>query len=79
MNSPISADEAQQVRGEALQDRSFPGRGGGVALIVNSMSEANLLVEDCLFVDNVAVESGGGLYVLLDGLSSHTVTINRTL
>ena len=78
-SSTVPADEAQQVRGGAVADRSFPGRGGGVALIVNSIRSATLLVEDCLFVDNAALESGGGLYVLLDGLSSHTVTVSRTL
>ena len=59
-------------------DRSFPGRGGGVVLIVNSMMQAaTLFVEDSVFENNTALESGGGLYVLLDGLSSHSVVVSR--
>ena len=77
--SPKPANETQQVRGGVIQDRAFPGRGGGVALIVHAeMRPANLIIEDCYFIDNAALESGGGLYVLLDGLSSHTVNVRRT-
>ena len=77
--SPKSDNEIQQVRGGVIQDRAFPGRGGGAALIVHAeMGPANLIIEDSCFVDNVALEFGGGLYVLLDGLSSHTVNISRT-
>ena len=77
--SPKPANEIQQVRGGVIQDRAFPGRGGGVAVIVHAeMRPANLVIEDSYFADNAALESGGGLYVLFDGLSSHTVNISRT-
>ena len=79
MAPPKPANEVQQARGGVIQDRSFPGRGGGVALIVHApMHPAHLIVEDTSFIDNIALESGGGLYVLLDGLTSHTVTVNRS-
>lgn len=78
-SSSKPANEIQQVRGGVIQDRAFLGRGGGVALIVHAeMRPANLVIEDSYFVDNAALESGGGLYVLLDGLSSHTVNISRS-
>lgn len=78
MALPKPASELQEVRGGVIEDRTFPGRGGGVALIFNSNEPATAQVEDCLFSENSALEFGGGLYVLLDGLSDHTITINRT-
>lgn len=72
-------NELQAVRGGVIADQSFPGRGGGVALIFSvNRTSVRALIEDCLFLENAALALGGGLYVLLDGLSNHTVIINRT-
>ena len=73
------SNELQAVRGGVIEDQSFPGRGGGVALIFSvNRTSVRAYIEDCLFLENLALELGGGVYVLLDGLASHTVTINRT-
>ena len=73
------ANELQAIRGGVISDQSFPGRGGGVALIFSvNQSSVRAHIADCLFEENLALELGGGLYVLLDGLTNHTVTINRT-
>ena len=73
------ANELQAVRGGVIADQSFPGRGGGVALLFSvNQTSVRAHIEDCLFEDNVALELGGGLYLLLDGLTNHTITINRT-
>ena len=73
------ANELQAVRGGVIADQSFPGRGGGVALIFSvNLTSVKANIEDCLFMANLALELGGGVYVLLDGVASHTVTINRT-
>ena len=79
MPLPKPANELQAIRGGVIADQSFPGRGGGVALIFSvNLTSVRAHIEDCLFVENLALELGGGLYVLLDGLTNHTVTINRT-
>ena len=73
------SNELQAVRGGVIENQSFPGRGGGVALIFSvNQSSVRASIEDCLFSENAALELGGGAYVLLDGLANHTVTINRT-
>ena len=73
------ANELQAIRGGVIADQSFPGRGGGVALIFSvNLTSVKANIEDCLFMANLALELGGGVYVLLDGVASHTVTINRT-
>lgn len=77
MSSPSQLNQQQEVRGEVIVGRFFPGRGGGVAVIVNDMFRASIVVEDSFFLENVALESGGGLYFLLDGRASHSVTVSR--
>ena len=73
------SNELQAIRGGVIADQTFPGRGGGVAIIFNvNLTSASANIEDCLFMENLALELGGGLYVLLDGRSNHRVTINRT-
>ena len=63
---------------QVLQELIFPGRGGGMAVIVNGLQPADILIEDCHIEKNYAVSFGGGIYTLLDGLSEHVITINRT-
>ena len=63
---------------ELLQRLLFPGRGGGLTIIVNSLVSSNVLVDNCLMQENTAVNYGGGMYTLLDGLSNHVITVNRS-
>ena len=63
---------------ELLQQLLFPGRGGGLAIIANSLVAINVLVADCLMQENSAENYGGGMYTLLDGLSNHVITVTRS-
>ena len=73
--SLLSASERFETRGQVFGDMILVGRGGGVALVVNADSTGSVEVSGCEFVENAAVEFGGGLYVLLQG--SHTLTLTR--
>lgn len=63
------------TRGQLFGDEILVGRGGGVAVIINADSAADVEVTGCVFTGNVAVEFGGGLYLLLRGQTSHQVEI----
>ena len=63
------------TRGQLFGDEILVGRGGGVAIIINADAAADVEVMDCVFLGNVAVEFGGGLYLLLRGQTSHQVEI----
>lgn len=65
------------TRGQLFGDEILVGRGGGVAIIINADSAAEVEVTDCIFLENVAVEFGGGLYLLLRGPTSHMVEITQ--
>lgn len=62
---------------QLFQHFLFTGRGGGCSFTVDSLSSLNATVEDCYFEDNFARSFGGGLYVVLNGYSNHTVVVNR--
>lgn len=71
-----SQPERFETRGQVFGDQILTGRGGGLALILNSASSAGRVqLSDCLFLENVAQEFGGGAYILLQG--SHSLTITR--
>ena len=63
---------------QVLQNRIFTGRGGGASIIINAADSVSALVEDCYFTQNGASTLGGGLYTIPDGLSNHTIVVNRT-
>lgn len=69
--------ERFDTRGQIFRDQVFLGRGGGMALILNSHESADVVVVGCEFTENVALEFGGGMYVLLQGLASHLFTISH--
>ena len=54
---------------DALEARTFTGRGGGVALVFNATSNVTVTIEDTRFEENFANGFGGGLFVLIDGIS----------
>ena len=75
-NQPLlTPSERFDTRGQIFQDMKFVGRGGGAALIINAESAANVVIRRCEFIENTAVEFGGGMYVLLQGPTSHSVTV----
>ena len=80
-NSLQTVSERFETRGQLFGEQILVGRGGGMALIVSSDAAANVQVSDCLFLENASLEYGGGLYVLLEGVTSHRMVIrdNRSL
>lgn len=59
---------------QAIIERVFPGRGGGLALLINSVTMVTINVTSCKFQSNFATSAGGGAYVGLAPLSSHVIT-----
>jgi len=54
---------------DALETRTFAGRGGGMAVVLNATSNVTLVVEETVFIENHANGFGGGFYLLIDGIS----------
>jgi hypothetical protein len=78
-NPPVRSlqTESQRfdTRGQLFGEQILVGRGGGMAIIINADAAAFVNVSGCVFLENVAVEFGGGLYLLLRGPTSHSVDI----
>ena len=54
---------------DALETRTFAGRGGGMAVVLNATSDVTVVVEKSKFKENHANGFGGGFYLLIDGIS----------
>ena len=54
---------------DALETRTFAGRGGGMAVVLNSTSNVTVMIEKTKFTGNHANGFGGGFYLLIDGVS----------
>ena len=54
---------------DALETRTFAGRGGGMAVVLNATSNVTVIVEHTRFINNHANGFGGGFYLLIDGIS----------
>jgi len=54
---------------DALETRTFPGRGGGMAIVLNVRSDVTVLVEETVFIGNHANGLGGGFYLVIGGIS----------
>ena len=70
---------------DALETRTFAGRGGGMAIILNATSNVTVVIEKTKFKENHANGFGGGFYLLIDGISinqyfytSHNTFENNT-
>ena len=57
-----------------LLQKRFPGRGGGLSTVINSVTTVTITVTNCTFQSNLASQFGGGVYTILDGLSNHIIT-----
>ncbi len=56
---------------------TFPGRGGGCSILMNTSFPANATIENCIFEENRATNFGGGIYLGFSGYSSHEIVINK--
>ena len=56
---------------DALEARTFTGRGGGVALVFNATSNVTVTIKQTTFEENFANGFGGGLFILIDGISAN--------
>ena len=54
---------------DALETRTFTGRGGGIALVFNTKSNVTVVIKETIFEINHANGFGGGLFILIDGIS----------
>ena len=54
---------------DALETRTFAGRGGGMAVVLNATSNVTVVIEKTNFTKNHANGFGGGFYLLIDGIS----------
>ena len=65
---------------DALEKRTFVGRGGGMAVVLNATSNVTVVIEKTTFKENHANGFGGGFYLLIDGISvnQYFYIINNT-
>ena len=63
-NSAVPSTRLKITSTEALIQRLFPGRGGGLILLVNTNSTLNFVFNDSIVMNNVADTFGGGVYCL---------------
>ena len=66
---------------EVLRSRVYNQRGGGMAFYFGEDNyTGTITIKDCMFIDNVAEDSGGGIYMFLSGEmgSFQTVTISNS-
>lgn len=64
---------------QVIESFLFPGRGGALAITVNSSFEFNVVINNCHVEDNYASSFGGGIYLVFSGYSSHTIQVNNTV
>lgn len=55
---------------EVQESRIFSGRGGGLSLVVNVTGIVNFTVNNSIFVNNLAENLGGGIYVSISEFST---------
>lgn len=72
----LDRSEQFETRGQLFGNQILTGRGGGVAIIVNSNVGVEVNVTECVFRENSAAEFGGGMYALLQGPTSHLISIS---
>ena len=59
----VDSDLSDQIN-KALNDNTYPARGGGLSLIViEEYVNVTTLVDDCIFIDNFAAAFGGAAYL----------------
>ena len=76
-NTSNATSHVIQTTSDLAQFARFTGRGGGCAILIDSMYPLNATVVNCLFELNYAHSFGGGLYINFNGLEHHIVTIRQ--
>ena len=56
---------------KVLEDMLFPGRGGGLSILINSITMVTVNVNNCKFVKNQATSFGGGAHSFGRIVQSH--------
>ena len=63
---------------DAIATGTFPGRGGALAVLINSTFNFDVTITNSIVQDSQALYFGGGVILSLSGYSSHVVTIKNT-
>ena len=79
-NNSATAETVQLSSDQALDGQFFTGRGGALGVFSNeSRYDLDVVIVDCIFENNYAQAFGGGLYLLLGGVTTHhTALVQRT-
>lgn len=73
------SEELSRSSTQAFRQNKFPGRGGGVSIVLSEvLRHIEIFIDNCNFESNSAAELGGGMFTVLDRQSNHTITIRRT-
>ena len=78
-NSVHASKKASQTTSELLRKFMMTGRGGGCAIIMNSVIPVNAKITGCLFEKNFALSYGGGMYLAWTSISDHTTVLANCL
>ena len=70
-NFAVSTDSLMFSINQLFQQNIFGGRGGGLAIVFNTTSTINCVVNNSLFVNNEASIAGGGLYCVVVEAHNH--------
>lgn len=77
-NSAIPSSQLQETSTTAISQNVFSGRGGALGLLLsNERQHIEVVVTECYFESNTASDFGGGVYVIYNFYSSHSVTIAK--
>ena len=64
---------------QSLVAAHFPGRGGALAIIINSNFEYNVSIVGCRLEGNHAFTSGSGIFTFFTGYSPHHMMVRDTV
>jgi len=75
-NQALATDNKTFTFLEVLSSKIYNQRGGGVAFYFGRRKyNGTVLIQNCHFINNTAADSGGGVYMFLNGVeSSHNIT-----
>lgn len=76
-NYPLPGEQINQH--EFLSRYLFPGRGGALAVTVNSSFPFNANISDCIVEENSAHSLGGGFYLAFSAYSEHLIVVNNSV
>ena len=73
--------EVQSAVYRTVENYTYSGRGGGLAIVMNEQNyNMTIVIDNCTFAENRASYGGGGVYVNLGGQNtSHTITLSKIL